>query len=88
MSEICRDCYSVIQPDYRGACPRCLRREIDRLRGERPTCKWSRDGDVYDTGCGECFEFTDSGALADQPSIQWCPFCGGLIREAAEAAGT
>jgi len=54
-----------------------------RLRAERPTCKWTRDGEVYDTGCGECFEFTDSGALADQPAIQWCPFCGGRIREAA-----
>jgi len=61
--------------------------EIERLRGERPTCKWSRDGEVYDTGCGECFAFTDSGDLAEQPSIQWCPFCSGLIREAAEAAG-
>jgi len=83
--------------------------EIERLRGERPTCKWSRDGEVYDTGCGECFAFTDSGEsrdgevydtgcgecfaftdsgdLAEQPSIQWCPFCSGLIREAAEAAG-
>ena len=61
--------------------------EIERLRGERPTCEWSRDGEVYDTGCGECFAFTDSGDLAEQPSIQWCPFCSGLIREAAEAAG-
>ena len=61
--------------------------EIERLRGERPTCKWSRDGETYDTGCGDCFEFTDGDALRDQPSIQWCPFCSGLIREAAEAAG-
>ena len=87
MTEICCECHSTIQPDYRGACPTCLRREIKRLRAERPTCEWTRDGEVYETACGDCFELTDGDALADQPAIQWCPFCGGRIFEAAEAAG-
>lgn len=40
---ICTDCNSTIQPDYRGACVACLRREAKRLRAdlERANRPWS-----------------------------------------------
>jgi hypothetical protein len=31
-AKICFECHSTIQPNYRGACVTCLRREIERLR--------------------------------------------------------
>jgi len=64
--------------------------EIERLRGElaaqpagRGECDWREDSGIYDTACGECFEFTDGQSLTEQPEMKWCPFCGRRIREAA-----
>jgi len=39
MSEICCECRSTIQPNYRGACVTCLRREIKRLEAIVAACE-------------------------------------------------
>lgn len=49
-------------------------------------CKWSHDDthDKWDTSCGEAWQFND-GDLSENRLV-YCPFCGGRVAEAAEAA--
>lgn len=42
-------------------------------------CKWleSQDGFVFDTECGNKFEFIDSGI--EDNGFKFCPYCGEKI---------
>lgn len=42
-------------------------------------CKWSEDGDgVWDTSCGERFEFVDGGP--PENGFEFCPYCGKKLK--------
>ncbi len=47
----------------------------------RRACGWTNNGDpefnVWDTGCGEAFQFSDGGPAANYFRV--CPFCGGRL---------
>jgi len=40
-------------------------------------CKWTDNGQYYETSCGECFEIIN-GTPADNGMI-YCPYCGKII---------
>ncbi len=50
---------------------------------EGPTCKWTEDGDewesvAWDTDCGEKFMFLDGGPF--QNHIKFCCYCGAKVQ--------
>jgi hypothetical protein len=46
---------------------------------QQQVCEWSYDDDHWDSGCGECFEFTDGGPVYNQ--FVFCPYCGNRLKE-------
>jgi len=48
------------------------------------TCTWTLDdydpwqGDSWDTGCGNKFEFTVGGPVEN--TFSFCPYCGSVLR--------
>ena len=42
-------------------------------------CKWKPDEDgVYETGCGNRFEFTEAGPKENK--FDYCPYCGNVLK--------
>ena len=51
-------------------------------------CNWTQedvDYDDWDTDCGECFTFFDSGPKANR--FKFCPYCGKKLQEVAQPSG-
>ena len=62
---------------------RALADEVERLEGDRGSCVWSADGvGSYETSCGNCFEFNDSGP--EENNAKYCLFCGKPIEAVEE----
>lgn len=49
------------------------------------TCKWTLDGEIYETECGYAQEFICDGIKENH--YLYCPFCGRVIYEKVEAEG-
>lgn len=62
--------------------------EVEGALAVRHTCEWKYDPThyKYDTTCGEAWQFSNDGDVAEN-CVKFCPFCGGRINEAARAAG-
>lgn len=43
-----------------------------------PTCDWLDDGEFWETGCGEAFQFTDAGPRENR--FSFCPYCGCALK--------
>lgn len=58
-----------------------LREAADAL-APQTCCGWTNtdaeDGDVFDTGCGQMFQFNEGGPLEN--SFTACPYCGRPLR--------
>jgi len=46
-------------------------------------CEWTpedpTDGTVWESGCGDMFQFTDGSPIKND--FEYCPYCGNLIVE-------
>lgn len=59
-----------------------------RYGDRQKLCVWRYDAThyKYDTSCGEAWQFSNDGDVREN-CVQYCPFCGGRVSEAARAAG-
>ena len=59
------------------------RKELRGLRAQRKEqCKWSYDGDMWDTGCGTGFHFEEGGLIEN--NMNFCHKCGGKVVDDTE----
>jgi hypothetical protein len=66
---------------YRNNSGSQARRDDDIPYHRAKTCVWQSGyegcDEVWDTSCGNCFEFTVDGP--HENSFAYCPYCGGRI---------
>lgn len=51
----------------------------------KKNCTWKMEdvnGDVYDTDCGNCFQFNDGSP--EENKFKFCPYCGRHVKEKTE----